>query len=194
MTGGSISTSSSDLLRQAVSRARSNPRARALLDQVYQQLQKAIDQRQPACSASGRCCRFEEYGHRLYVTPLELGVFLDQISEPLSPEVTPDHRPIQPLDPRPAAAQSGGVTVRLAVLTGRADAGGCRFQEGGLCGVHPVRPFGCRIFFCDPTAEQWQQDQYEQFHRQIKSAHAQLGIPYLYVEWRMALASLIGPG
>lgn len=181
MAGESTPTSPSGSLDQAVRLARGNGRAAGVLEAVYRQLQQAIEDRKPVCSASGRCCRFEEFGHRLYVTPLELGVFLDRLEQEAG---GPGHPP--------AGAKSGQV-ISLSVLKNRPDGGGCRFQEGGLCTVHAIRPFGCRIFFCDPSAELWQQEQYERFHQQIKLAHAELGIPYLYVEWRLALASLL-PG
>lgn len=70
------------------------------------------------------------------------------------------------------------------------DGDSCRYQQSGLCTAHPVRPFGCRIFFCDPTAEQWQQDQYEHFHTRLKQLHEDLNVPYLYVEWRQGLAAI----
>ncbi len=70
----------------------------------------------------------------------------------------------------------------------------CRFQVQGLCSVHAIRPFGCRIFYCDPTAEQWQQEQYERLHAQLKQAHERLGVQYWYVEWRTALRVVLGAG
>jgi hypothetical protein len=59
-----------------------------------------------------------------------------------------------------------------------------------MCGVHTIRPFGCRIFFCDPTAAQWQEEKYEQFHGEIKELHERFGIKYFYVEWRQGLGIL----
>jgi hypothetical protein len=46
------------------------------------------------------------------------------------------------------------------------------------------------MFFCDPTATQWQNDLYERFHSQLKSLHGELEVPYQYLEWRAALAAL----
>jgi hypothetical protein len=46
------------------------------------------------------------------------------------------------------------------------------------------------MFFCDPSAEQWQQEQYELFHAELKRLHEQFDIPYLYLEWRAALQGL----
>jgi len=70
------------------------------------------------------------------------------------------------------------------------DANACRYQQAGLCTAHAIRPFGCRIYFCDPTAEDWQHEQYEAFHTRLKRLHDELGVPYLYVEWRQGLAAL----
>lgn len=67
---------------------------------------------------------------------------------------------------------------------------GCPFQVDRLCTVHTIRPFGCRIFFCDPTASDWQQDQYETFHLLLRQLHDELKIAYFYVEWREALRAV----
>jgi hypothetical protein len=60
--------------------------------------------------------------------------------------------------------------------------------------VHPIRPFGCRIFFCDPTAQLWQEQQYQSFHARLRTLHEDLQIPYYYVEWRQALKRVLWPG
>jgi len=56
--------------------------------------------------------------------------------------------------------------------------------------VHAIRPFGCRMFFCDATSTAWQNEAYEQFHARLKRLHEELGVPYFYVEWRQALGAL----
>src|SRR5580700_9794258 len=48
----------------------------------------------PVCIASGRCCRFKEYGHVLFVTNLEAEVLLHS-APPYEPGVTPDFCPFQ---------------------------------------------------------------------------------------------------
>ena len=70
------------------------------------------------------------------------------------------------------------------------DHGGCPFQRDKLCTVHAVRPFGCRIFFCDPTSTDWQTAAYERHHAELKRLHERLGVPYFYLEWRQALRVL----
>ena len=49
---------------------------------------------------------------------------------------------------------------------------------------------GCRVFFCDATAAQWQREVYEEFHGRLKELHRDLSIPYTYVEWRLACREL----
>ena len=144
------------MLRDTVMQSAKRPEVREAVQRVYADLQREIDARKPICNASGRCCRFDEFGHRLYVTTVELVAFVADL-----------------------AAQS------------RVDnPGGCPFQVAGLCSVHLIRPFGCRIFFCDATSDAWQHAHYEQFHARLKRLHEDLGIPYLYVEWRQALREL----
>ncbi len=141
-------------LREAISQARDRADVAHAIDALYAHLQDVIDLRQPRCDASGRCCRFEEFGHRLFVTTMELAVFARHVQ-----------------------------SIEVASK-------GCAYQADGLCSVHSIRPFGCRMFYCDPTATQWQQDQYEYFHANLKKLHAELRIQYFYVECRQALAAI----
>ena len=145
------------MLRDAVMVASTRPEIPAAVARIYADLQRQIDARKPICSASGRCCRFDEFGHRLYVTTIELAAFVASL---------PTKQPIQPT------------------------LGGCPFQIDGLCSVHTIRPFGCRVFFCDAASDQWQHAQYERFHADLKRLHEVLDVPYAYVEWREAIRQL----
>jgi len=113
----------------------------------------------PVCVASGRCCRFEEYGHRLYCTGLETAWCLRAVDRVVTP-----------------------TEVERAQ-----DAGTCPFLLNGLCTAHLVRPMGCRIYFCDPAARQGQNDLYARCHLAIISLHEQFGVTYHYAEWRALL-------
>ena len=152
-------------LRRAVEEAAGRPEVRATVQSIYDDLAVQVEERRPLCIVSGRCCRFEEYGHRLYVTTLELAAFAHNFGEL----------------PKPPA-----LLEAIASWNG----GGCPFQVGKLCGVHAARPFGCRVFFCDPTSTDWQQQAYETFHARLKRLHEQFDVPYFYVEWRTALKAL----
>ncbi len=69
-------------LRNMVLAAAGRPEVPAAVQQLYADLEAAIDRRRPVCVASGRCCRFDDYGHRLYVTTMELAAFVAQLDRP----------------------------------------------------------------------------------------------------------------
>jgi Fe-S-cluster containining protein len=144
------------LLRDALAIARQQEGVSTRIEAIYRDVQDQIDARKPRCDISGRCCRFDEYGHRLFVTTLEIAAFAGALPGPVLPVTT----------------------------------GGCPYQIDRLCTVHAIRPFGCRIYFCDPTAQDWQHAQYEDFHLRLRDLHAELAVPYFYVDWLEALRAL----
>ncbi len=138
------------------------------LDGIYKDLAGEITARSPKCSASGRCCKFESFGHRLYVTGLEAAYLWARLGDAARPS-------------------------EAAVNDARA-AGGCPFQPERLCTVHAIRPMGCRMFFCDETARDWQEATYERYQSRIRELHDRLGIAYIYAEWRALLELLAATG
>jgi hypothetical protein len=44
---------------------------------VYAAVDRAVAAAGPRCDASGRCCRFEEYGHTLFISHFEAELLLD---------------------------------------------------------------------------------------------------------------------
>lgn len=148
---------------QSVLAASRRPEATAAIAELYDQVQREIALRRPVCVISGRCCHFEEFGHRLFVTTLEMAAFVRGLSTP-------------------------GANALSAW-----DGSGCPFQKNKLCSVHPIRPFGCRMFFCDATSTEWQNEQYERFHGELKRLHERLEVPYFYIEWREALRQCPSP-
>jgi len=181
-------------LVDAVRKAAARIEVRAAVDDVYQLLAEAIAIRKPICTASGRCCRFEEFGHRLYLTTMELAKFVADLAAVRStaPQALGDTSTFSPgrslpiLTNRKSITRVSPTSVDVPAWNGQ----GCPFQVDGLCGVHEIRPFGCRIFFCDPTSVQWQHDQYERHHSRLRTLHDALCVPYYYVEWRFALKAL----
>lgn len=137
-----------------------DPAVVADLEQVYALLARDIAARGPACWASGRCCNFERAGHRLYTTGLEAAYTASRAGAGLTPD-------------------------RVALAISR---GNCPYQSKNLCGVHPDRPLGCRVYFCDRSAQQWQHELSEHGLAAIRDLHDRHGVPYLYAEWRTLLA------
>lgn len=160
-----LSLEQQDQLRDAVRRASERAEVEVAVAAVYDHLRDVIELQRPRCDASGRCCRFEDFGHRLFVTTMELATFL------------------RGLRGQGAAASGWDGTFRW-------DGTGCPFQGDRLCGVHAIRPMGCRLFFCDPTSVAWQHGEYERFHGHLRRLHAELQVPYFYVEWRQALMAV----
>lgn len=131
---------------------------------LYADLDEVVRDRQPVCNASGRCCRFEEFGHRLYVTGLEIAWFLLEVGHA-------------------SASDVGDISLQQA-----ASSPNCPYQIRGLCSTHTIRPLGCRAFFCEEGTEAWQQDTTERFLDRLKQLHLVHDLPYAYMEWRTGLA------
>ncbi len=146
---------------QAWWRDAGRPEVHAALAQFYATIDADVASRNPACELSGRCCRFDQYGHRLYVTSLEIAWMLRQFGGPAAD--------------------------RLQEATLPANEG-CPFQVGKLCSVHALRPLGCRLYFCDPSAAGWLNTVHEQYLGVLRGIHDNHGIAYHYQEWRAGLS------
>ncbi|WP_435018767.1 hypothetical protein TA3x_000752 [Tundrisphaera sp. TA3] len=60
-------------------------RFRDALKVVYAGLDDEIRRLNPACAVSGRCCRFEEYGHTLFLSAPEAALLLADAPPPSRP-------------------------------------------------------------------------------------------------------------
>jgi len=133
--------------------------AQATIAGLQNEIAAEILRQRPVCISSGRCCRFEAHGHRLYLTGLETAWTWARLTR------------------RPSMRE-----VEMAVHDGS-----CPFLLSG-CSVHEVRPTGCRIYFCERDPAGWQSALAERCHREIRSLHDRLDVPYCYAEWRSLLA------
>lgn len=147
--------------------AAARPSVSERLEAIYGMIADQVSAHVPVCVASGRCCNFESYGHRLYVTGLEAAWCIQQLG-PEHPELSP------------------------AAVADAVRRGGCPFQIGTLCGVHAIKPVGCRTYFCDPRAEGWKEALTERAHGMVKDLHEASSIPYRYMEWRAMLSLFAG--
>ncbi len=132
---------------------------------VYTLIADQVEARAPACWASGRCCNFEKSGHLLYTTGLEAAFCIAHLPGPLGADA----------------------------LQHSASRGACAFQSANLCSVHSLKPSACRLYFCDRSAQAWQQQLTERVHAEIRSLHTRHSIPYEYAEWRALLRRFL-PG
>jgi hypothetical protein len=62
--------------------------------ELYAEVDAAVAAAGPVCVASGRCCRFKEYGHTLFVSSLEADVLLAS-APPYERPVSADFCPFQ---------------------------------------------------------------------------------------------------
>lgn len=143
--------------------AAADPDISCELEAVYQIVRDAVEARGPACWASGRCCNFRGTGHLLYVTGLEAAFTLS----------------------------GSGRTLDPGELEAAISRGDCPFLTQNLCGVHGVKPLGCRVYFCDATAQGWQQDLSERALRMVRGIHDRHGLEYRYGEWRAMLRRFV---
>jgi Fe-S-cluster containining protein len=139
---------------------------------VLAEAEVEIAGRGAVCRSSGRCCRFEEWGQRLYVTGVELAHFQEVGRRKL--EV--------------GGEKKEGVSLEQFFAGGKV--AGCPYQVGGLCTAREARPLGCRVYFCDAGAQGWQNEVYEKYHARLKEVHERFGVAYRYVEWREGLREL----
>ncbi len=58
---------------------------RQALQAVYGEVDAEVATLAPVCRISGRCCRFEEYGHTLFVSAPEFALLLADAPEPSRP-------------------------------------------------------------------------------------------------------------
>ena len=52
---------------------------------LYAELDEAVASLAPTCALSGRCCRFEEYGHTLFLSAPEAALLLSDAPRPSRP-------------------------------------------------------------------------------------------------------------
>ncbi|MDQ7013149.1 MAG: hypothetical protein Q9O74_04550 [Planctomycetota bacterium] len=145
-----------------------DPQISGELELVYEHIARAVDTRKPVCNSSGRCCNFDAWGHRLYVTGLEAAYLFTRLPQ---------------LRDKP---------LTTADITTARTAGGCPFQLALLCTVHPIRPLGCRTYYCDESSQQWQHDLTEEQLREVRAIHNRHDLDYQYGEWRDMLEQLLG--
>ncbi len=62
--------------------------------ELYAEVDREVAAAGPVCVASGRCCRFKEYGHTLFLSNLEAEVLL-HAAPPYERPVTADFCPFQ---------------------------------------------------------------------------------------------------
>jgi hypothetical protein len=166
----------------------------AAVGEILREVDGDVAARRPVCRASGRCCKFEVYGHRLYVTGVELMYFAArEMGAPGAGEGGLDNSGAEHAQ-GPFPEHGTRARVSLPQFFSGETVEGCPYQVGGLCTAREGRPLGCRIYFCDENAQEWQNEVYEKYHARLRGVHEKFGVPYRYVEWRVGLRELMEAG
>lgn len=71
----------------AITAAARRPEVVDAVRHLYARAQQFIDAQQPTCWNRGECCRFGAFGHRLFVTTMELAYYLAAGEVPAVPAV-----------------------------------------------------------------------------------------------------------
>lgn len=141
------------------------PNIDSALHALYDRIDEQVRRDSFVCELSGRCCHFDRFGHRLYVTALEIAWVLTQVDRMSDGGAGPSD-PLARIDPH----------------------GACTFMRANMCTIHAVRPMGCRIFFCQAGTDDAQHTLYERGLADLRRLHREYDLPYRYLEWRDGLA------
>ena len=133
---------------------------------IHDRVAHEVRGKAPICLASGSCCKFDAFDHRLYATGLEAARCIH-------------------------ICEHEGQGIDLAQVDAARERGNCPWQNGRLCLARSGRPVGCRVFYCDPRASDWVPEIAEWAHSEMKSLHERHSIPYMYGEWRGMLESIL---
>ena len=158
----------------------SRPDIDTAIRDLYQRVDAAIADRGPTCWQSGKCCKFDAYGHRLYVTGLEIGWFLGNLRSTICDVRSPEDK-----DPSSHRVELPQIADRTSSIED--SPGACPFQHNNLCTTHTIRPLGCRVFFCQEGTQDGQNRLYEDFLGELRRLHEAHAIEYRYMEWRTGL-------
>ncbi|PKL47368.1 MAG: hypothetical protein CVV39_05795 [Planctomycetes bacterium HGW-Planctomycetes-1] len=132
------------------------------VSQIYDWLDSQIKSMNVECQTCGKCCNFDAFGHKLFITTPELLYFKKNIV--ISSEV-----PIN----RDGAEKSIQKNI-------------CPYLKDGKCAARNFRFAGCRIFFCKADSEKINKLS-EQAIEKFKTLCDEYNFPYRYVNLATAL-------
>lgn len=120
------------------------------LKSLYEQVESEIAKHGPVCVLSGRCCRFQEYGHDLFVSRLE-AIYWFGTGEP-------------------AVSAESWIPGQNCPWQ----------SPSGMCTARQGRPLGCRVYFCDPHFSEVMPDIAEHAISELKRITSKAGMPWDY--------------
>lgn len=109
---------------------------RQAVREVYAAADRSVAEAGPRCDASGRCCRFEEYGHTLFISHFEAEVLLES-APPFQQPVSPSGCPFQ-VDGLCTAREARPLGCRIYFCDPRYQAHGNRITEASLASLKAI--------------------------------------------------------
>jgi Fe-S-cluster containining protein len=163
------------------------------VEAIYKWLDEQIAAHQTeagVCDACGKCCDFESFGHRLFVTTPEMIFFADKINSSNVIASPFGAKQSQTFDREKAEGRRKGEGLPRRpdkVGTPRNDYGGrCWYQVENKCTVYAHRFAGCRIFCCKGDTR-FQSDLTEAVIKKFKAICEEFKVSYRYVDLPTAL-------
>jgi len=162
----SVDQQTTDIVEAAltwISAHADNAQCLSAVEQLYSDIEQHLAGIDSACDNCGKCCDFDRYGHRLYVTTLEMlyfwyGLAQSHTNQPPETGKTPPDGP-------------------------------CPYRQDQGCVIRPFRPASCRIFYCRAVPEKFQNELTEQVLQRLRKLHEQFAAPYYYADLRQWLSS-----
>ncbi|MDP2932796.1 MAG: hypothetical protein Q8N81_01555 [bacterium] len=142
------------------------------------------------CSACGKCCDFESFGHKLFITSPELLYFRTNIKPSKENQGPSDSAGCLGLAPAPVAGvqsreRKRAVTLEICKQVSQI----CPYLKNGKCTARDFRFAGCRIFFCKADSEKINELS-EQAIKKFKTLCDEFDFPYRYVDLATALNNI----
>ena len=146
------------------------------MQDIYDWLDEQLKNKSPDCDACGKCCDFDSFGHRLFVTTPEIMFFADKLGPGNIKKMTTGRCRYR------AVAPDGETSPASTRLSEAGPKGGAK----GRCTVYPYRFAGCRIFSCKGNPD-FQSDLTEEVIKKFKSLCDEFDVPYRYLDLPSAL-------
>ncbi len=150
----------SDRSRESADRER----LRGALRVVYDDLARDVADAGPTCELSGRCCRFKEYDHTLFLSGIEAEVLLSDAPPP---------------------CRSPGLMIGLTCPWQ---------DDRGRCTAREARPLGCRVYFCEPRYQERSHELSERHLGRLKAIAKEHERDWDYAPLHHHLRAAIGRG
>jgi hypothetical protein len=154
------------------------------VEAIYKWLDEQIAAHQEAagvCDACGKCCDFESFGHRLFVTTPEILYFKCAVCHS-------DRSDAKRREAEESIKTDSSTRSDKSGLARNDNYGRCCYQVENKCTVYDYRFAGCRIFCCKGDVR-FQSDLTEAVIKKFKALCDEFKIPYRYVDLPTALTT-----